>query len=619
MRRPLWLITLAAASFLVGSAVPATGSTPIPGTSLQVVELGPVKQAVPFRATANFSWGVFNGGPPPYTLNVTATATDPSFEVEVFPSSFTIARDTLREVRVNVTTPADGEGRTATIRVRFETTAPVVASLEVNAILTARATPASVDVMTAFLAIGAVIAIGFTASLIFERTRVPDLLILIFLGILLGPIAVALFQISFVPPGALEVATPYFTALALMFILFDGGLNLRISEIVKNLGIVGLHTGLTFVGTVFAVAFVSVVLLGYGWLVGLLLGAVLSGTSGAVVIGIVRSLHVSPETKIILTLESVITDVLSVVTALALLELLRSGPGAPVAIVFTDLGQAFLVSLAFGLVAGFVWLLLLKRLEGKPFAYMLTIAVLFALYAVSETSGGSGAMASFVFGLVLGNHVDFARRFRIRARFVIDDQIKQFHSELAFVIRTFFFVFLGVSITFEFAGAWHVSTALPVLQAFNGTFTLFFLGVLAIFGMIVAIRVAGARVVTAIRPKPPSERRILWSLMGRGLASAVLASLPFTLPAFTSPTTAGESYYQAVLAPYESQFINIAFLIILLTVIATTIGVVASERSIGRAAPKPVMAGVDGVGLNWLRELDIEDVEISEEPPRPRR
>ena len=87
----------------------------------------------------------------------------------------------------------------------------------------------SVGVLTAFLAIGGIIAIGFAAGLIFDRTRVPDLLILIFLGVLLGPVSTAFFGVSFVPSNVLEFLTPYFTAVALMIILFDGGLNLRLT------------------------------------------------------------------------------------------------------------------------------------------------------------------------------------------------------------------------------------------------------------------------------------------------------------------------------------------------------------------------------------------------------
>ena len=611
-RRAAVLIVLPLA--LLAFVPPAAGATDIPGTPLTVFDLGPLSKAVYLGGTTNFSFAVFNGGPPPYVVNVTVNVSDPSFQVTVSPSMFTLPRDEVREIHVNVTAPEDGGTRIAAIIVRFEALSPVPGFTERNLTLTAQATPASVDALTAFLAVAGIIVIGFTATLIFERTRVPDLLILILLGLLLGPVTLTYFGISFVQPGVLQLATPYFTSLALMFILFDGGLNLRLLEVVRKLGVVGIHTGLNFILAVFGIAFATSILLGYDWVVALLLGAILGGTSSAVVIGIVRALHVSDETKIVLTLESVITDVLCVVTVLALMELLKSGPGGSMTIVFQDLAQAFAVSLVFAIAAGIAWLFLLQKVEKRPFSYMLTIAVLFGLFALSELSGGSGAMSAFVFGLVLGNHVDFAKRLRIRARFVIDARIKQFHSELAFVIRTFFFVFLGVVFTFDFGGGWRVSTSLPFLAGLNGTFALFLLGVFAIFLVIVFARVLTARIFTLVRPKPPAERRILWSLMGRGLAAAVLASLPFTVPAFVDPSGSGELYYQTVLAPYETQFTNIAFFIILLTVVATTVGVVVSERALGRAT-RATPQIPEWRGLEAVRQMDLDDLEISDRPP----
>lgn len=616
MRRVIALLATALALTFFAIHPAAAVAMTIPGTSVTVFELGSSSTTVTFGTPANFTWAVVNGGPPApdYSMNVTANVTDPDFAVNVFPSAFILRRSEGKEVQVNVTVPSSGVPRSVTIWVTFRTLAPVASEVNVTATVVVRAEsaePVSVDVLTAFVAIGAIIAIGFTATLIFERTRIPDLLILIFLGVLLGPIALLYFGVSFVPAGVLELATPYFTALALMIILFDGGLNLPLMQIVRRIGVIGIHTGLAFVLTVFGVGFVAAWVLGFNLTVGLLLGAALGGTSSAVVIGIVRGLHVSEETKVILTLESVLTDVLCVVTVLALVELLRGGPGASIAIVFVELGQAFLVATALGLFFGLGWLVVLRRVERKPFAYMLTIAVLFILYGFSEASGGSGAMASFIFGLVLGNHVEFAKRLKVQARFFVDDRIKQFHSELSFVIRTFFFVFLGLSFAFQFGGAWAVSTGLPILRDYNATFTLFLSGVVILFLTIVVIRVVTARLTATLIGKLAGERRVLWSLMGRGLAAAVLASLPFTIRAFTAPTTAGDIYYQTLMAPYQVLFLNITFYIILLTVLATTFGVATFAR-VGAAAPAPA---ADVRGLGFLSQWDLDDLQILEEPP----
>jgi cell volume regulation protein A len=607
MRRAyLGVALLAAAFFFLTSPAAAT---PIPGTPVQILELEPSTKTIPFGTETNFSWAVFNGGPQSYSVRVTANSSSPDFALDLFPATFTLARDQFRVVQLNVTAPANGGTQSTTIAVTFETLSPVASTLQVNTTVYARVTPASIDVLTAFVAVGIIIAIGFTATLIFERTHVPDLLILIFLGVLLGPIALNYFGIAFVPQAVLQAATPYFTAIALTMILFDGGLNLPLVQVIRRIGVIGLHTGLAFVLTVFGVAFVAHTVLGYDLIVGLLLGAALGGTSGAVVVGLVRVLRVGEDTKVVLTLESVLTDVLCVVTVIALIELLRGGPGASVSIVFVELAQAFLVALAIGNLFGIGWLFLLRRAANKPFAYMLTIAILFILYGVTEAAGGSGAMAAFIFGLILGNHDEFAKRFRLKARFVVDERIKQFHSEISFVTRTFFFVFLGLVVTFQFGGGWLVSTDLPILYILNGTFFLFLAGTVLIFLAILVIRVLTARITAAVLARPRGERRVLWSMMGRGLAAAVLASLPFSVPAFTGPATPGDVYYQGLMAPYEVQFFNIAFYIILLTVIVTTLGVATYAR-----APAAIPGRARGVhDLGFMSQLDLEEFRALEE------
>jgi len=74
-----------------------------------------------------------------------------------------------------------------------------------------------------FFTIGAVLILGFIASLIFERTKVPDVIILIFVGMIFGPV-LNIVRVE----GLISVLAPYIGTLALIIILFDGGLNLNL-------------------------------------------------------------------------------------------------------------------------------------------------------------------------------------------------------------------------------------------------------------------------------------------------------------------------------------------------------------------------------------------------------
>lgn len=628
MRRALLLTAVAATLLLLWSSNTAS-ATGIPNTQIEVFELDPDTRQIALGAQTNFSWLVFNDGSRA-DLSLSAVVSDPGFSLEAgvvsdpdssfgaLPANFSVPRDRSVVVQLNVTAPLDGTTRSTTINVTFSSESPVVSNLSFELTVVARRAPATIDALAAFVAIGGIIAIGFTAALIFERTKVPDLLILILLGVLLGPVALIYFGIVFVPQGVLEAAAPYFAAVALMMILFDGGLNLPLLQVIRKIGAIGIQTGVAFVGTVVCVAYVAIVVLGYDPIIGVLLGAVLGGTSSAVVIGVVRALRVGEDTKVVLTLESVLTDILCVVTVLGIIELLRSGQGASswppgpgqIAIVVVKLAQAFFVALAISFAFGIGWLFLLRRASKKPFAYMLTIAMLFILYGVTESAGGSGAMASFVFGLMLGNHEELRRRLKFKGQFVVDERIRQFHGELSFVIRTFFFVFLGLVFTFQFGSGWAVSTELPVLSAANGTFVLFLIGVLAIFLAITGVRMITAVFTGWVLHRPQGERRVLWSLMGRGLAAAVLASLPFTIPAFTSPASENDVIYQGFMAPYQMQFLNIVFFIIILTVVVTTFGAATYARA-PLVTPPPVAArGLHDLG--FMSRLDLDELRAME-------
>ena len=82
------------------------------------------------------------------------------------------------------------------------------------------------DVVFAFAALGAIIIIGFFSALAFEKTKIPDVIVLIIIGLIFGPIAITFFNVEFVSSSALNAVAPYFTSFALVIILFDGGLNL---------------------------------------------------------------------------------------------------------------------------------------------------------------------------------------------------------------------------------------------------------------------------------------------------------------------------------------------------------------------------------------------------------
>jgi len=570
--RPFGVAVLLCAVFLLLLPI-ARGDDTLP-TDLRIVGNDVYAEQVPVAGTASFAWGIVNVDGAPYDLMISGNITSPDYLLSVSPANVTLGPGEVVTVYANVTVPGSPQAPQATVDVVVRLQDGRHAHL--SASVQAREPVRFVDLLTAFLAVGAIIFVGFFASLVFERTKIPDLIWLIVLGLILGPILTTFFGISLIPLNLLRLVTPYFAALALMIILFDGGLNLRLRQVVSQAGVSVLHTAITWLGALFAITLIAMTLLGYPLWIGVLLGTVLGGTSSAVVIGVVRGMSIQEDSRTILVLESTITDVLCIIGALTVISILRGGGTLTGTI--GGIAAAFLVALGLGVLAGLLWLRVLSGMQGKPFGFMITIAALFLLYAGTEFLGGSGGMAALVFGLVLGNHRQIAKVLKVKEPFRVDDSFKQFHSEISFVIRTFFFVFLGFSFTLPFTVEWAVQSPLPGFSLLNNTFWLVLVAIILIFIGIWGTRVLAAAATTRVRPDTAEDRKALTVVMGRGLAAAVLASLPFAIPAFTDPANPEYASYHNAMVGYETPFLTIAFLIILMTVTATTVGVVAFER-----------------------------------------
>ncbi len=395
-----------------------------------------------------------------------------------------------------------------------------------------------------FFVIGAVLIIGFITSQIFERTKFPDVVILMFVGMLLGPI----FKVVSVE-GPISTFAPYIGTLALIIILFDGGLNLNLFKVLTSLAKSSGFTLLVFILNVVFLGILMKLIFGWTYLEGLLLGTVLGGTSSAIVIPLASRLSMSEDSKIMLSLESVLNDSLCIIVALALIEIislgtvdLRNTAGA--------LATAFSSASVIAIVFAIFWIGILNRLYVKQVEYSLTLAVAFILYSVVELVKGNGAIAIFIFALLLGNFSELAKRLRIKGEFALDISLRAFQVEVSFFVRTFFFIFTGLMFN---------------IDALNST-TLTMAWI--IFIALLIARILGVKaLVKSDKTFAPFEKSII-SMMPRGLVAAVLASMPLAA---------------GIVIPY---FVEIVFSIIILTNLATTFGVFAIERKMGIKTPK---------------------------------
>ena len=381
------------------------------------------------------------------------------------------------------------------------------------------------------LAAGVVIFLGVAGEAFFKKTGIPDVAFLMILGVIIGPV------LGIIQPEAVIQIVPYFAAVALIIIMFDGGLNLDLKQMVKT---AHFSFTLAILGFILSVTIATLAVhyaLDWSWIESILLGTIVGGSSSVIVFGLVRNIRISEETKNMLSFESALTDILSTIIAFILFEAILLGQ-FDLQVLEETLGRAIVVGLVLGFGVGIPWMYVSTKLGNAQHAYMLTLGILFVLFFLANSFGESGALTALVFGLMLGNRSHLARILKFKLpRIELDYPT---HNQITFLIRSFFFVFVG-------------------LMASLGQYEYAILGV----GITIAIYVGRIIVTKTTLTKRFSllDRRVTRSMIPRGLAAAVLATFPLTLG-----------------LPNAEAYPQIIFFIILTSVIITTIGIGRSKK-----------------------------------------
>ena len=351
--------------------------------------------------------------------------------------------------------------------------------------------------------LGILLIIGFIGDYLFKKTSFPDILVLLGLGYILGP------ALNIVDPAWVAPAAPIIANLSLVVILFNGGLGLEFSQARATapraiaLALVGI------VASMFAAAAFVYYVLDWEFMDSLLIGAIVGGTSPAIVMPLIRRAKVSREISSILHIESALNGALVIVIALVILQVMTIGATDHVApVIAKAIGMRFLIGLAIGAAAGFAWLWVLTFIEGELYDDILTLAVLFLLYLAVEGLQGSGAIFALVFGLILGNGMDFARFLRTKRTIEIHNTMMTFHSQIYFIVKTFFFGYLGLMIIFDDPNVVVPSICLA-------------LALLLVRCIVVPVISIGKKSLLA-------NRGILATMLPRGLSAAVVAEIAAT-------------------------------------------------------------------------------------------
>ncbi len=391
--------------------------------------------------------------------------------------------------------------------------------------------------------IGIIILIGFIGELVFRKTDIPSIVWLMLLGLILGPILGYLNQKPFL------AVSNIFSAVAIIIILFEGGIDMDLFKILKEAPKGTILTLIAFFETIIVTTIVVMIMgiwvKGVTILHGILLGAIIGGTSSAVVIPIVSKLKgISEKAKMVLSIESAITDILCIVIAIAIIQTMTSGK-AGINFILTNITAQFSIGIILGAIIGLMWLWVMQKIKDKEFSYVVTLAMLFLIYSLVNYVEGSGAIACLTFGIILGNGKRILNGIGYKSiAYEIDKTSREFHKLISFLIRTFFFVFLGLLVS--------IQNPMNIL-----------IGIIISIGILLTRPLAVKVIAKGNKDFTELDKKIIGVMMPRGLAAAVLAYMPMA-------AMPGD--------PVVKSFADIAFTVILVTTLISTAGTIYYKR-----------------------------------------
>jgi NhaP-type Na+/H+ or K+/H+ antiporter len=396
------------------------------------------------------------------------------------------------------------------------------------------------------LIISALLVTGIGCQWLAWRLRVPAILFLLLTGLIAGPV------LGWLQPDMLfgDLLFP-FVSLSVALILFEGGLTLEFHQIRGLRRVIRRLISVGCLATWFLTMLATRLLLGLGWDICLLFGALTVVTGPTVIVPMLRSIRPNRSIAHILRWEGILIDPIGAILSVLVYEVILAGAEASMGHTILTLGRMVLIGSTLGLAAGQLLGELMRRHWLPEYLHnVFALALVCGIFTVSDLlQGESGLLAVTVMGMRLANMRD-----------VNTDRLLDFKESISVLLISLLFIILAARLQPD-----------AMLQlGWAG------LGVLAAVQFLARpISVALATVGTQL---PLRERQLLAWIAPRGIVAAAVSSL-FALR------------LEQVGHPEAGFLVPLTFMVIIGTVIlqGLTSAPLARALDVAEAVPKGVL------------------------------
>ncbi|MDP2785584.1 MAG: sodium:proton antiporter [Sulfurimicrobium sp.] len=303
------------------------------------------------------------------------------------------------------------------------------------------------------LVFGIILALGTFSGLLARLARVPDVVVFLLVGMLLGPGVFGLIDIK-----ADSAVNQLILIFGSSYILFDGGASIRL-KVLKEVWIT--VTVIATIGVLITAAITGVAayyILGVPMIVALLLGAVIASTDPATLVPVFRQVKIKERVAQTVMTESAFNDAMGAIVTFAVLGVAMGAGEFSAGDALLDLLKQSLLGILVGGILGYLAILLIAHEKYgflAEYAPVVTLMAVIGAYMSADGLHSSGFMAVFVFGIMIGNQETFGLRRAHEDEKILEDYI----MTTALIMRMFIFILLGAQVDFAlmnqylFAGA----------------------------------------------------------------------------------------------------------------------------------------------------------------------
>ncbi len=289
---------------------------------------------------------------------------------------------------------------------------------------------------------GIILAFGTACAVFAQKLKVPDVVVFLVIGTLLGPDVAGLIDIT-----ADSVLNQLVLIFGSCYILFDGGASLRL-KVLKEVWITILV--LATVGVLITAAITSIAayyLLGVPFIVALLLASTIASTDPATLVPVFRQVKIKDRVAQTVMSESAFNDATGAILTFAVLAIAMGQGEVSASSVLIDLLKQASFGLITGLILGYLAALLIAHEKFnflQEYAPVVSLMAVIGAFLTADGLQASGFMAVFVFGIMIGNKESFGFAMAEGEQEKLDD----FVLTTALIMRMFIFILLGTQVDF---------------------------------------------------------------------------------------------------------------------------------------------------------------------------